>query len=184
VPLSLVPVTQLQARAFVLRHHRHNVPPPGARFCVGVAQADELVGVALVGRPVARALDDGLTVEVTRVCTVGTRNAASMLYAASWRAAKALGFLRCVTYTRADESGASLRAAGFVRVQELPARRDWLGHSVARAVQEYAQRHLFDSDEPRRSTGGVARVRWEVRALPSPTRQEGAGAPAATGRRG
>lgn len=110
--LRIIPVTLEDANAFVRRLHRHNKPVVGAKFCVGV-QAEQLVGVAIVGRPVAPKLDDGLTAEITRVCTDGTRNAASMLYGACRRAARAMGYDRIFTYTLPEEGGASLRAAGF-----------------------------------------------------------------------
>jgi hypothetical protein len=67
----------------------------------------------MVGRPISRYLDDGLTLEVNRCCTDGTKNACSMLYGAAWRAAKALGYKHIVTYTRQSENGASLRASGW-----------------------------------------------------------------------
>ncbi len=121
--MQISPVT-LGAKAFISRHHRHNKPPVGHKFSIGLRNdAGELIGVATAGRPVARHLDDGLTLEVNRTCTTGERNANSALYGAVWRAAKAMGYQRCITYTRADESGASLRAAGFVRVKELPPRK-------------------------------------------------------------
>ena len=108
----MVPVTHAVANEFVRRFHRHNKPTPGCIFCVGVAD-DQLRGVAIVGRPVARMLDDGLTVEINRVCTDGTRNACSMLYGAARRVAKSLGYARIITYTLPEEGGASLRASGF-----------------------------------------------------------------------
>ena len=74
-------------------------PPTGHKFSVGVANEDDvLVGVAMVGRPVARHYDDGLTLEVNRTCTDGTRNANSMLYGAAWKASSALGYKRLITY--------------------------------------------------------------------------------------
>src|SRR6266536_5678249 len=112
--LHLVPVSFRQAREFVAAHHRHHGPPQGMKFAIGAARPDgTLAGVVIVGRPVARHFDDGRTVEITRTCTDGTANANSMLYAAVWRAARALGFQRAVTYTQAGETGASLRAAGW-----------------------------------------------------------------------
>jgi hypothetical protein len=113
VSLSLIPMTQAEAQAFVERHHRHHRPPLGSVFQVGVAKDDEVVGVCIVGRPVARMLQDGYTAEVLRVCTDGTRNACSMLYGSAWRAARALGYRRLVTYTLPSEGGASLRAANW-----------------------------------------------------------------------
>lgn len=111
--LRLSPITQREALAFVDRHHRHHSPPRGALFQVAVANENEIRGVAVVGRPVARQLQDGYTAEVTRCCTLGDRNACSMLYGACWRAARALGYRRLVTYTLPEEGGASLRGAGF-----------------------------------------------------------------------
>jgi hypothetical protein len=111
--LAIRPVSFREACAFVRAHHRHHRPPPGGKFWVGVAVGEELVGVAMVGRPVARHLDDGWTLEVTRCCTDGTPNTCSMLYAAAWRAARALGYRRLITYTLATEPGTSLKAAGW-----------------------------------------------------------------------
>lgn len=98
---------------YVKDHHRHHRPPNGGLFAIGLAEGDQIVGVVIVGRPVARMLADGFTCEVTRLATDGTRNACSMLYRAAWRAAKAMGYRRLVTYTLPEEGGASLRGAGF-----------------------------------------------------------------------
>lgn len=126
VSLRLVPVSLAQANEHVAAWHRHNRPVPGAKFCVGAAdQDDTLRAVAIVGRPVARHFDDGQTLEVTRVATDGTRNANSMLYGACQRAAFALGYRRLITYTQAEEGGASLRAAGWKVIAERPARNGW-----------------------------------------------------------
>ena len=123
--LHLVPVSFADACGFVTMWHRHHQPPRGHKFSIGVADGDKLVGVAMIGRPVSRHFDDGLTLEVNRTATDGTKNANSMLYAAAWRATKALGYGRLVTYTMADESGASLRAAGWRVVAELPESAGW-----------------------------------------------------------
>jgi len=111
--LKVVPITLEEANAFIQEHHRHHKPVPGAKFCVAVATRDAIVGVAIVGRPVSRMLDDGWTLEVNRTCTDGTKNANSMLYGACRRAAFALGYRELITYTLPSESGASLRAAGW-----------------------------------------------------------------------
>lgn len=102
-----------EANAFVSEHHRHHKPVVGHLFSIGAVIGDKLVGVAIVGRPVARMRDDGLTAEVTRLCTDGTRNACSFLYGASARAAFALGFKRIGTYILASETGGTLNAAGW-----------------------------------------------------------------------
>ncbi len=111
--LSLVPVSLKDANAFVSEHHRHHKPSRGHKFSIGCASEGHLVGVAIVGRPVSRYLDDGLTLEVNRLCTTGEQNACSMLYSAAARAAKAMGYQKIITYTLDSEPGTSLRAAGW-----------------------------------------------------------------------
>ncbi|WP_374118489.1 XF1762 family protein [Streptomyces sp. 8L] len=112
--LHLVPVRSREAAAFVRKGHRHHPPPAGQIFAVGAADEDGIFrAVAIVGRPVARHLDDGATPEVTRTCSDGTRNANSLLYGAAWRGAKGLGYTRLITYTQDGESGASLRGANW-----------------------------------------------------------------------
>jgi hypothetical protein len=112
--LTIVPLPLGEANAFVALHHRHHAPVVGHKFALGVADGEGHVhGVAIVGRPVSRVLDDGLTLEVTRVATNGTPNAGSALYGACRRAAFALGYRRVVTYTLPSEAGASLRGAGY-----------------------------------------------------------------------
>lgn len=151
--MRVVPITLKQAKDFVTSFHRHNKAPVGHKFSIGLANDNgELIGVATAGRPVARALDDGLTIEVNRTCTLGDRNANSMLYGAVWRAAKAMGYTRIITYTQADESGESLRAAGFVKVKDLPPRGSWADSSVK----------LKDTRDAV-GNGGVARIRWEIK---------------------
>lgn len=111
--MRVVPMTLAEANAFVETHHRHHGRVQGHKFSIGLAESDRIVGVAIIGRPVARHLDDGMTLEVTRCCTDGVRNGCSMLYGSAWRAAKALGYRRLITYVLAEESGGSLRASGW-----------------------------------------------------------------------
>lgn len=112
--LAVTPIDFAEANAFVAEHHRHHKPLPGCKFSIAVSDNDGKVrGVAMVGRPIARMLDDGWTLEVNRVATDGARNACSMLYGAAWRAARALGYRKLITYTLPEEGGASLRAAGW-----------------------------------------------------------------------
>lgn len=121
--LTIVPLTRAEAQEFVRRYHRHHKPSVGDVFCLGVAdESGEIRGVAQVGRPVARGLADGWTLEVTRVATDGCPNACSALYGAAWRATRALGWRKLVTYTLKDEGGGSLRAAGWRVVGEVTAR--------------------------------------------------------------
>jgi hypothetical protein len=116
--LRITPINLDEANAFVATHHRHHKPVPGAKFSIAVSDDDRVRGVAIVGRPVARMSDNGYTLEVNRCCTDGARNACSMLYGAAWRAAKALGYKRLVTYTLPEEGGVSLRAAGWTLIGE------------------------------------------------------------------
>lgn len=151
--LRIVPVTLKIAKAFVKDNHRHNKGVTGWKFGVGLMMGGRLVGVATAGRPVARHLNDGFTLEVNRTCTDGTPNANSMLYGAVWRAAKAMGYTKCITYTQADEPGTSLKAAGWVKVADLPPRKGWADSGVK----------LKNTRDPV-GNGGVARQRWEIRS--------------------
>ena len=145
--LRLVPVDWQTARLFCRSWHRHHPkPPPGHIFRTGVAnEEDVLVGVAIVGRPVAAAFQDGLTVEVNRTVTDGYKNANSMLYAAVARAAFALGYRRIVTYTEEGGSGASLRAADYRVVARRPPRKGWDSPSRPRAPgRDFVPRTLWE----------------------------------------
>ena len=107
-------ITLAEANAFVIEHHRHHGEVRGHKWSLGAYDGDgKLVGVAICGRPVARALDDGNTIEVNRLCTDGTRNACSFLYGAAAREAKRRGYGHIITYILASESGASLYAADW-----------------------------------------------------------------------
>lgn len=118
--LTLCPITIREAVRFSVKHHRHHKKAPRcSRFAVACESGDAIVGVAIVGNPCARMRLGGYTAEVTRLCVLEHHpNACSMLYAASWRAARALGFLRLGTYILREESGASLRAAGWRLIGE------------------------------------------------------------------
>ncbi len=120
--LSTCPVTLGEANEFVTRHHRHHKPVVGHKFSIGVVVGDDVVGVAVVGRPVSRHRDDGLTLEITRLCTDGTKNACSFLYGAAAKAAFALGYKRIGTYIAAHEPGTSLIAAGWRLIGEVKGR--------------------------------------------------------------
>lgn len=148
--LHLCPVSFEEACAFVVLHHRHHPAPQGHKFSIGVAAGVDVVGVAIVGRPVARHFDDGNTLEVTRSCTDGSdaaRNANSMLYAAAWRVARNLGYTRLITYTQEGESGTSLLAAGYRVVAQRKAHNGW----------DRPSRPRLD-----KATQGIERTLWEV----------------------
>ena len=92
--LDLQPISFAEACTFVAAHHSHHKPPQGHKFSLAVNDGEKVVGVVMVGRPVARMADDGYTLEVTRCCTDKTPHVASKLYAAAWRATRALGYRR------------------------------------------------------------------------------------------
>lgn len=145
--LTICPVSFAEACAFVERHHRHHRPPRGHLFSIAVADDNGTVrGVAIIGRPVARHLQDGFTAEVTRSATDGEKHANSCLYGSAWRAVKAMGYRRLITYTQDGESGISLRAAGYRVVAARPARAGW----------DTPSRPRIDTH------AGIARTLWEA----------------------
>lgn len=143
--LEIVPCSIQDAKTIVRRWHRHHAPPASGLFALGVVdEAGTLHGVAIVGRPVARKADDGWTCEVVRVATDGTANACSALYGAAWRAAKALGWRRMITYTLPAEGGASLRGAGWKSSGTSRGHDGWLSREG---------RKLSNTDD---------KTRWEI----------------------
>jgi hypothetical protein len=144
--MEAVPLHLREANEFVAQHHRHSLPTVGGKFAIGVQVDGKLVGVALAGRPVARILDDGKTLEVLRVCTDGTFNANSFLYGRVRQIARLMGYEKVVTYTLAEESGASLKAVGAKIVAEVRA-KEWSVPSRPRQSQPVY---------------GHAKVKWEL----------------------
>jgi len=112
--MKIIPITFREATEFVEQYHRHHKSPQGCKFCIGCKEGEQLVGVAICGRPVSRHLDDGKTLEITRLCTDGTRNVCSKLYGACVRIAREMGYEKVITYILASENGASLKASNFV----------------------------------------------------------------------
>jgi hypothetical protein len=151
VNLELVPVTLTDAKRLVAELHRHNRPPLGWLFGTGVANGSGLCGAAMVSRPIAQGLQDGRTIEIIRVVTAGDRNANSKLYGAACRMAAAGGYRVAITYTLESESGASLRAAGFVPEAVLP-ERSWAEESKRDRYEE----NLFGE----RTSPPGDRIRW------------------------
>ena len=139
--IELVPINFDEACEFVVRHHRHHGKPVGHKFSIAAASGGEVVGVVIVGRPVSRKLDDGWTLEITRCCTDGTKNVCSKLYAAAWRAARAMGYKRIVTYILDTESGRSLAAAGYREVASVYG-RSWSCQSRPRVDKHPLQGKL------------------------------------------
>lgn len=122
--LQIIPITLAEANVFVRSYHRHHGPVTGHMFSIAACMdINEVIGCVIVGRPVSRGLDDGWTLEVTRLVTKPNYpNVCSALYGAAWRAARALGYRKLVTYTLASESGTSVKAAGWKAVAEVKGR--------------------------------------------------------------
>lgn len=118
--LELGAIELTAAKAFIREHHRHNPPPVSWRWGHAIYNGETLVGVAMVGRPVARMLDANTIVEVNRLCVDPglapdlVWNACSMLYSAARKEAKRRGFARIITYTLETEAGVGLKASGWI----------------------------------------------------------------------
>lgn len=134
--MKVIPLTLRQANDFVRQHHRHSKPVRGHRFSIGLEVDGDLVGVAIVGRPVARRIDQWKTAEVTRLCVKddAPKNSCSKLYRACARTWKAMGGTVIITYTLQKESGASLRGAGFIKTKNVAA-GEWSVPSRPRGTQ-------------------------------------------------
>lgn len=114
--MEIVPIEFSEACHFIAEHHRHHKPPVGHKFSIACAKDGVIVGVATIGRPVARMLQDGWTLELNRLATDGTKNACSMLYGAAWRITRAMGYKKLITYILDTEPGTSLKAAGWKEI--------------------------------------------------------------------
>lgn len=151
--LDLRPIALRDARRFIAANHRHSEPPRGWLFGVALYAEGELRAVGVAGRPIARHAQDGRTVEITRVCTLGDRNAASRIYGALCRAAQALGYHRAITYTLGSEAGSSVKAAGFTADRTQASHEGWSRDARVRALD---MPRLFDEVK----MPNEAKVRW------------------------
>ena len=144
-----------EANAFVIEHHRHHDAAWGHKFSLGLYEDGKLCGVAICGRPSARRLDDGKTLEVTRLCTDGTRNACSMLYSAAAREAKRRGYEKIITYILSSENGASLKASNWMLEAEKCGKPSWDG-------PRYRERHRIEQMTlwPKKQPPPLYKQRW------------------------
>ena len=149
--LKVIPIGWRAACAFIKQYHRHHKEPRGQKLAIGIQNGHGLCAVATMGRPNARAWDDGTMAEVTRTCTDGTRNANSMLYGATRKIAMAMGYGCLITYIQQGETGVSLRAAGWRKVRDIPPRKNWANSSKKLA-------HIRDADVAE----NVPRQLWEA----------------------
>jgi len=141
--LYIHPLSLREAQRFVELWHRHRGRVSGCKFAIGAARNSAVVGVVIVGRPVSRHLDDSWTLEVARLCSDGTRNVCSLLLGAAWRASRAMGYKRLITYTLPSEGGASLRAAGFRVIGQTKA-QDWHRESRPRVRQAHEIKDIWE----------------------------------------
>lgn len=153
--LELVPISLREANDFVMNFHRHNgrTSRDGGKFAIGASSADGLVAVAIVGNPLSAMLMDSFTAEVLRLCVApnAPRNACSFLYGACWRAWRAMGGRRLVTYTLKTESGDSLRGAGWKVVGETkPVKDGWRKNDHLNSIRRWTP------------VMGQTKLRWEV----------------------
>ncbi len=140
--MTLVPINFDEAQIFIDRHHRHHGRPVGHKFSIAASVDDSIVGVVTVGRPVARHMDDGYTLEVNRLCTNGYKNACSFLYSAAWRVARNMGYRRLITYILNTEPGTSLKAAGWKCLYETKS-QSWNTKSRPRVDKHPTQAKLL-----------------------------------------
>ena len=154
VILHIRPMILREANAYVAQHHRHNIPTNGHKWSLACYDDDRLCGVAIAGQPIARKLDDGLTIEVRRVCTDGTYNACSKLYGACARVAKEMGYRRIITYTLISEPGTSLLASGWKNCGEAGG----VSWNVPSRPRDEYQESLFGIE---RKYPAEKKIRWE-----------------------
>lgn len=151
MPLEIRPISIAKANAYVEAHHRHHGKKTGCRFAIGAFNGSDLHGVAICSNPVARMADDGMTLEVSRLCTDGTRNACSILYSACARIAKEMGFEKIQTYILESETGTSLKASGWVKEADGVGAKNWKDANNKRQKGRNArpiQMSLFDEKKP------------------------------------
>ena len=153
--LVIRPITLKAANVYVAQKHRHNIPTNGHKWSLACYDGDRLCGVAIAGQPIARKLDDGLTIEVRRVCTDGTYNACSILYGAAARVAKEMGYRSIITYTLISEPGTSLKASGWKNCGEAGGGVSW---DVPSRPREEVQETLFGE---LRKYPAEKKIRWE-----------------------
>lgn len=155
--LEIKPISIASANAYVEEHHRHHGRKTGCRFAIAAYEGERLCGVAICSNPVARRADDGLTLEVSRLCTDGTKNACSILYGACARIAKEMGFRKIQTYILESEVGVSLKASGWI-CEGTAGTISWMHNPSERTKERniVKQMSLFPEKKPPE----VLKTRW------------------------
>lgn len=134
--MKIIPIKLKDANQFIEKYHRHNKPVVGHIFCIGLEKDDELIGVGIAGRPIARYLDNGRIIEITRVCVKdGNKNGSSKLYRRLHRIAQLMGYEKVITYTLARESQSSMKAINAIKECEIKG-QEWNRKSRERKSQD------------------------------------------------
>ena len=141
--LVIKPISLKDANYYVETNHRHHRKATGHKFSLAVYDGEDLHGVAIVGRPLSRFLDDGKTLEVLRPCTDGTRNACTILYGRCARIAKEMGYEKIITYILEEEKGTSLKASGWICEDEHCGGGSWDNCQRHEDVRNYQQQSIF-----------------------------------------
>ena len=143
-------ITLKEANDFVNKLHRHHAAVVGHKFSIGCFDGGKLVGVAIVGRPVNRNIDDGNTLEVTRLCTDGTYNACSILYGRAARLAKDFGYTKIITYILESECGTSLKASGWTLEEEHVVGKPWKPRGEFQQLSMFEDLTTYPTEDKKR----------------------------------
>lgn len=155
--MRAVPMELKDAQNFINAHHRHHQASHRDKFRIAASDGKNIVGVIQVGRPISRALDDGHTLEVLRLCTTGEKDVCSFLYSRAARIAKEMGYTKIITYILESEPGTSLRASGWKLEADGVGGSDWNVPSRPREVVA-SQMSLFP--EKQKYPVGEKKQRW------------------------
>lgn len=159
--LEVRPISIAKANAFVEQHHRHHGRKVGCRFAIAVYEGEELHGVAICSNPVARNADNGMTLEVSRLCTDGEKNACSILYGACARIARDMGFNKVQTYILESETGTSLKASGWILEADHVGETNWKHHKCVRQEKRNMKPEQLDLwGEVKKSPPEEMKQRW------------------------
>ena len=147
--LKVIPLSLKEANEFITKHHRHNKKCVGHKFSIGAEYQGKIVGVAIVGRPVARRLDNRFTLEINRNCVLddAPKGTCSFLYAKAIKIWQSMGGKKIITYTLTTESGSSLKAVDFNKDTEIKIFKENTGWTT-RANRIWQEVHA------------IPRIRW------------------------
>ena len=142
---EIKPISLRDANKFLIQHHRHHKAVVGCKFAISIRQNDIIKGVAICSRPVSRHIDDGNTLEISRVCVQDFVNVCSMLYGACARIAKYMGYSKIQTYILVSEPGISLKASGWLMEADNVGGKQW--NSSGKMKRTNTNVDLFGTEE-------------------------------------